>query len=265
VPPPEVDYTIFTDASNEGWGASDNNITINGRWSEKEKEMHINEQELVAIKYAILSYLKSGIQPKHIKIMSDNATAISYINKYGGCKSKNCNIISSDIWGICIAYGVHISAAHIPGKHNVVADIASREFRDSAEWMLNPDVFRNICETLGTPEIDLFATRLNKQLPEYVSWLPDPGSQHIDAMSISSSSLQLPGTKKRHPMSPKMKLLVVLCSRDLKQQEKFLITQQKFCKQRGGRRQQTNIQVASRGSQSFVVKDRLVQCMPILH
>jgi len=176
-PPPEVDYTIFTDASNEGWGASDNNITINGRWSEKEKEMHINEQELVAIKYAILSYLKSGIQPKHIKIMSDNATAISYINKYGGCKSKNCNIISSDIWGICIAYGVHISAAHIPGKHNVVADIASREFRDSAEWMLNPDVFRNICETLGTPDIDLFATRLNKQLPEYVSWLPDPGSQ----------------------------------------------------------------------------------------
>ena len=37
----QVDLTIFTDASNEGWGASINDQTINGRWNESEKFLHI--------------------------------------------------------------------------------------------------------------------------------------------------------------------------------------------------------------------------------
>ena len=35
------------------------------------------------------------------------------------------------------------------------------------------------------PEIDLFATRTNHKLPEYVSWKPDPRSVAIDAFSIT--------------------------------------------------------------------------------
>ena len=35
------------------------------------------------------------------------------------------------------------------------------------------------------PEIDLFASRLNKQLHRYASWMPDPDALYIDAMSIS--------------------------------------------------------------------------------
>ena len=35
------------------------------------------------------------------------------------------------------------------------------------------------------PEIDLFASRLNKQLYRYASWIPDPDDLYIDAMSIS--------------------------------------------------------------------------------
>ena len=33
--------------------------------------------------------------------------------------------------------GVHISAAHIPGKENIIANLALREFQDSShDWML---------------------------------------------------------------------------------------------------------------------------------
>ena len=35
------------------------------------------------------------------------------------------------------------------------------------------------------PDIDLFASRLNKQLHIYASWMPDPDALHIDALSIS--------------------------------------------------------------------------------
>ena len=31
-PTPEVDLTIFTDASDEGWGASTSDQTMNGSW-----------------------------------------------------------------------------------------------------------------------------------------------------------------------------------------------------------------------------------------
>ena len=83
-------------------------------------------------------------------------------------------------------YG-HISAAHIPGVHNVLADKASRNFEDASEWMPSTSVVLFLTGVHGIPEIDLFASRLNKQLPVYTSWLPDPESTHIDAMSISWS------------------------------------------------------------------------------
>jgi len=55
------------------------------------------------------------------------------------------------------------------------------------EWQLQPGTFLKITDTLGTPEIDLFACRLNNQLPKYVSWKPDPGACHVDAFSFSWS------------------------------------------------------------------------------
>ena len=50
--------------------------------------------------------------------MSDNTTAISYINKKGGLKSNECNKIAQEIWIWCTGRVLHISAAHIPGKEN---------------------------------------------------------------------------------------------------------------------------------------------------
>ena len=86
-PHPKPDYVIYTDASKEGWGATDKSVTINGRWNNREKEWHINILELLAIKYALLSLLNQIKGKYHVRIMSDNATAIPYINKQGGSKS----------------------------------------------------------------------------------------------------------------------------------------------------------------------------------
>ena len=180
------------------------------------------------------------------------------------------NDLAVDIWEFCLQNEVHISAAHIPGIHNILADTASREFSDSAEWAIPQQVFQDITEKFGTPDIDMFASRLNKKLEKYASWKPDPESIIIDSMCISwkntfiylfppfsmfwpilskierdrvpqaiilmpdwptqswyprimkkalkqpiqipSSKLYLPGTTKKHPLAPKMKLLAVLCS-----------------------------------------------------
>ena len=199
-PFPDIDLTIYTDASMEGWGANiGTNNTINSRWTSLEQSMHINELELLAILYALKSFLPAYAGALHVRIMTDNTTAVTYINKQGGTHSISCNKITIDIWSICQKYQCHLSAAHIPGIHNTLADIASRKFQDSAEWMLKPNCLRKISDIFGTPEIDLFASRLNKQLDVYASWMPDPDSTIIDAVSISWRNKYTGCVKKKRP------------------------------------------------------------------
>ena len=68
---------------------------------------------------------------------------------------------------------------------NVIADKLSRQFDDSLEWKLAVQVFRELCDRLGTPEVDLFATRLNTQLNRFVAWRPDPEAEAVDAFACS--------------------------------------------------------------------------------
>lgn len=42
------------------------------------------------------------------------------------------------------------------------------------EWMLSTHLFQEIVVTWGTPIIDVFTSRLNKQIAFYASWKPDP-------------------------------------------------------------------------------------------
>ena len=55
-PEPQVDHTIFCDASGLGWGAHADESTTNGRWSDSESSLHINALELLAIKHALFSF-----------------------------------------------------------------------------------------------------------------------------------------------------------------------------------------------------------------
>ena len=54
--------------------------------------------------------------------------------------------------------------------------------------MLHPEIFKLVCSNFFTPDIDLFATRINAQLPVYVSWRPDPTSTYVNAFSIPWST-----------------------------------------------------------------------------
>ena len=67
--------------------------------------------------------------------MSDNTTAISYVNNMGGIKPTciSCNQIAFDIWQYCISKNMWISAAFIPGKKNKTVDYKSRNFKDNTE------------------------------------------------------------------------------------------------------------------------------------
>ena len=138
---PEVDYTVYSAASTKGWDAHDKHHTIDGRWSEGGTKFHINVLERTAIKFAIFSLLPLQVGKKRLRVMTDNITASSYINRQGGVLSMLCNNVTIEMWKFCIRRSVYISAAHITGKENIIADLASREFQDSREWILVIDMF----------------------------------------------------------------------------------------------------------------------------
>ena len=97
--------------------------------------------------------------------------------------SKYCNDLAFDIWSWAVKKDIWLSASHVPGVENNIADLKSRYFYDNKEWSLNPYMFEKVCETFGKPEIDLFTTRLNAKCELYVSFKPDPNAFAVDAFT----------------------------------------------------------------------------------
>ena len=77
-----------------------------------------------------------------------------------------------------------LSAEYLPGMENCVADFESSTIQSSAEWQLRKDIFLILMREVHQCNVDLFATRLNHQLPQFVSWRPDPFALGTDAMRI---------------------------------------------------------------------------------
>ena len=53
------------------------------------------------------------------------------------------------------------------------------------EWSLHPDVFQTICSRWHQPQVDLFATRFNNKLPQFVSPIPEPQAWAVDGCTPS--------------------------------------------------------------------------------
>ena len=184
-PPPPPNTTIYSDASLDGWGATNSLTTVGAPWEDMDDLPHINVLELYAAKLA-LTHLAANCQGSHIHLKLDNFTAVSYINKMGGggggTHSRTFNNVTQDnIW---------LSAAYIPGDTNAVADFHLRCFTENTEWALNTDVFLLLPNVFFQPEVDLFASALNHHIPTYIPWLPDPNAYAVNACTVSWTDLQ---------------------------------------------------------------------------
>ena len=108
------------------------------------------------------------------------------INHMGTSHSCHLNALCKQIWEWCSWRHLWISAAHIPGKANTEADLESRKNRSETEWMLDKELLSKSLKILNfTPEIDMFASRINAQFARYVAYRPDPAAVAVDAFSIN--------------------------------------------------------------------------------
>ena len=178
--------TIFSDASKKGWGAHLDPLEIGGRWCLEERIQHIKVLELQATFLAIKALLPKIDKP-HVQFAIDNQTAVTFINKLGGTHSHQLSLLAIELWHFALKMNLTLSAVYVPGIKNCihVADRKSRVFKDSLEWMLNPQVFQQILFKMHGLEVDLFASRINHQLTAFVSWRPEPGEMACDAFNLN--------------------------------------------------------------------------------
>ena len=118
---------------------------------------------------------------KAIHLQVDNMVALTYLLKMGGTQDLKLVQLTKEIWNYLLQCGITLTAEYLPSKLNMTADWESRNSSDSSEWKLAPQSFQRICQLRGTPEIDLFSSRLSHQIKTYFSWRPDPLSQAADA------------------------------------------------------------------------------------
>ena len=85
--PKDHSIQLFTDASNEGWGAHLDQNSTKGLWSDREKRLHINVLELKAVSLALRDF-KDQCQNQTVLVATDNSTVVAYINKQGGTQQR---------------------------------------------------------------------------------------------------------------------------------------------------------------------------------
>ena len=187
---PPIDLHIYSDASLIGWGAhcTTSDFIHHGQWNKDDDFLHINALELKAILFAVKHFAVLYPNSKHIAIHSDNSSAVAYINNFGGIRSCVLNGLAKQLWFCCVSKQIFITAFHVSGKDNFSADMLSRVGNNRTEWSLNIEVFKFILSEFPDVEIDLFASRFNTKLDNYVSWGPDPQAFATDAFSLCWSN-----------------------------------------------------------------------------
>lgn len=107
-------HTLFSDASKEGWGVHMGDLKASGTWPKGWKILPINWLEFEAIRRALLA-LKPHVLNQHVLIMCDNRTAVAYINKEGGTRSRRLFALSRSILLWCHALHIRVRCRHIAG------------------------------------------------------------------------------------------------------------------------------------------------------
>ena len=162
-------------------GGYTGNTTVQGTWSPAFRTCHINFLELMAA-YLVLRKVQPA-RGTHIRLVLDNTTAVACISR-GGSRSAVLNKMTLTLLRLQNSRSWTLTASHLAGVRNVVADALSRGSIQQTEWSLDLQSFHFVTTKVPSLEIDLFATRENHKLRTYCSPDLDPGATATDALSV---------------------------------------------------------------------------------
>ena len=168
--PKDHSIQLFTDASNEGWGAHLDQNSTKGLWSDREKRLHINVLELKAVSLALRDF-KDQCQNQTVLVAMDNSTVVAYINKQGGTHSAEMCALLWKIMTWCHHYHITLKARHIPGCRPTVQvqpSAVNRMVSASAGVQMDlPEVVHTSCRLIcHSPEPQTPTVRISCPRPK---------------------------------------------------------------------------------------------------
>jgi len=116
----QPELTLKTDTSTTGWGCFLDPVSTGQLWTDLEAKHHINHLELLATCLPLKVFVKT-IMGNHVKVLTDNCTALADINHMGTSGCPNRNALAKEIWLWCSSHNIWLTASHIPGVSNVEA------------------------------------------------------------------------------------------------------------------------------------------------
>ena len=113
-----------------------------------ERTLHINCLELLAGSFAVKSFARGRLCAHVVRLRMDNTSAVAYVNRLGGTRSLVLSNLALALWEWAISQNIFLSAEHLAGRMNVMADWQSRHFTDSSNcsWRLCPEVFQALMQ-----------------------------------------------------------------------------------------------------------------------
>ena len=181
-----VDLVIETDFSRKGWGAYCQGVSTGGPWSFEEKRLHINCFELLAGSLAMKTFTKSKVCA-HVKLLMDSTSAVAYIN--GKYTFEKFSEFSNRSVGMVLPKSLDSVSPASPRAFECESRQGVQGFRGLQRLEIEPDIFQTLQNKWGPFEVDLFASRLTKQLPKFASWKPDPMAAYTDAFSLDCGQI----------------------------------------------------------------------------
>ena len=114
-------------------------------------------------------------------------TAHFCLKNFGSSSCPLRDLVTRKIYSLTFKYDYSIVCSYIPSKQNL-SDMPSRKFKGASvhtEWMLHSKDFRQVLRLCNfDPDIDLFASNQNKQLPKFASWSPHVDASYMDCFSL---------------------------------------------------------------------------------
>ena len=157
----------------------------------EDSRLLINSLELRAVILALQCF-EELVQGHAVLVRTDNETVVASFNHQGGSHSQSLCRLALYLWEWCLPRGIHLSASHISVEEFLLAVFPFSRDIPSIRMDVECSGFRRICLYLSPPpEVDLFASLLNFQLPKYCSWVRVLQAWRVDAMSVQWSGLRL--------------------------------------------------------------------------
>ncbi|XP_018424656.1 PREDICTED: centrosome-associated protein 350 [Nanorana parkeri] len=149
---------VTTDASAWGWSAHCQEHIWQAAWEQAGRLKSSNWRELKAIELALCQFRE---------MLAGHHVAVAYINRQGGTRSHGLMQLATNILTWAEHNLLSLTARHIKGSLNELADSLSRTELHRSEWTLNAGTFAWITSLWGCPEVDLFAAADNRKVEPF--------------------------------------------------------------------------------------------------